>query len=71
MRGTKAKAIAKIVEKYEPRTTKHGQKHYQVNDKGTLRIIGGFSLLYKTFKKAYKQLDRKTVDEYMRRESND
>ena len=71
MRGKKAKAIAKIVQKYEPRYNKHGEKNYKLDDKGTVRIASGFTLLYRAFKKAYKTMNKQTVDDFMRRESND
>ena len=71
MNGRKAKAIAKIVEKYESRRNKHGMRHYKVDEKGTLRITSGFTMLYRIFKKAYKCMDKQAVDEFMERETPD
>ena len=70
MRGTKAKAIAKIVERYEPRRNKHGERHYGIDDNGTLRIQSGFTMLYRIFKKAYKRMDRDVVNKFMKREDS-
>lgn len=70
MRGKKAKAIAKITEKYEPRVNKHGARRYQLDKNGTVRIASGFTLLYRAFKKAYKGMNKKTVDDFIRRENN-
>jgi hypothetical protein len=69
MRGKKAKAIAKIVERYEPRRNKHAMRHYKLDDKGALRVASGFSLLYRAFKKAYKTMNKQTVDAFMEREN--
>lgn len=59
MRGTKATAIAKVVDKWEPRRHKHGEKNYGINETGTIRLHSGHRLFYKMLKKAYKKLTGK------------
>jgi hypothetical protein len=70
MRGTKAKAIARIADQIELRVNKHGAKQYQVDKNGTLRVSGGFSLLYRLLKKTYKKMNINDVKKF-REECND
>lgn len=55
MRGKKAKQIARIIEKFEPRYHKHGARMYS-RDPQTGQIVSeGFRRMYQSFKRVIKR----------------